>query len=562
MYCSKCGAENSDDSIFCNKCGAALQDNGDEKVVKKSKPWEIWKRKEDMVALTGCAMMFFSIFMPYVSITIFGVKKDMALLEGDGKLLLVLLLAATVMLFLRYRAVFDISAGLAVALSLYEIFNTNHVIQNTKFGEYDLSGIYSKGMGFYLLILGMFVLIAGFIMQTIVDKNKRNGEKSKERLCAKETESIAKTDEIDRPKKSKKIAIISILILVVLLGTVLGVFQYTKQKKAEEAERIKQESLEAGKNVIYKYLEEIKKGNTAEAENYKKQGAVGIDSFVQKIMMSEITDTFEEYFIEPYGSINELSEESKTRYTDFKSRMPYIGFREYQIRGAEYNNGTVLVSVDVENLKTVDDLAPAIIEIMDTYSQMVGDYAEQHRTEVAKVYSEKGVYGSYFYVVDKLLPDILELFSEKLEKTAGQCGTEKNSFVFHVEREGDEWKITSAEAEEKVSSSKDSPEYYLADNIHISFLTALMDPEVMTAPDYADNVSVLQKGLEITTHKGPYRKGEDSICWAAADILGVSDFKELSGQIAMPGATGKIYVTLLGSNKVRVEIDGTDIVIE
>ncbi len=56
--------------------------------------------------------------------------------------------------------------------------------------------------------------------------------------------------------------------------------------------------------------------------------------------------------------------------------------------------------------------------------------------------------------------------------------------------------------------------------------------------------------------------GENSVFCSAAETLKVVDFSELSNLIRTPGASGKIYVNLVDENTIRVEIDGTDIVVD
>ena len=102
----------------------------------------------------------------------------------------------------------------------------------------------------------------------------------------------------------------------------------------------------------------------------------------------------------------------------------------------------------------------------------------------------------------------------------------------------------------------------IANSVHTAFLTAVMDPEVVNQEDYDSNYALLKGGMEITEYSGPYKMGENSIFAAAAEILDVESFNELADMLQSSEATGRIYVTAIGDNKMRVEIEGTGIVVE
>ncbi len=105
-----------------------------------------------------------------------------------------------------------------------------------------------------------------------------------------------------------------------------------------------------------------------------------------------------------------------------------------------------------------------------------------------------------------------------------------------------------------VDKSKVAADTQLADSIHTAVLTSMMDPEIVNSSDYNAAISELMNGIDITQYTGE----ENSVLRGTAEILGVQDLHELRGQIKSSGATGRILVTVLSSNRVEVVIEGTD----
>ncbi len=105
-----------------------------------------------------------------------------------------------------------------------------------------------------------------------------------------------------------------------------------------------------------------------------------------------------------------------------------------------------------------------------------------------------------------------------------------------------------------ISKSRVSADTQLADSIHTAVLTAMMDPEIVNREDYNDAFYELMQGIDITSYTGD----ENGILQGAAEILGVEDLHELSGQIKSSGATGRIWVTAIESYRIEVVIEGTD----
>ncbi|MBR6156988.1 MAG: hypothetical protein IKQ27_08515 [Lachnospiraceae bacterium] len=115
--------------------------------------------------------------------------------------------------------------------------------------------------------------------------------------------------------------------------------------------------------------------------------------------------------------------------------------------------------------------------------------------------------------------------------------------------------------EESIDDAKKN-DWLVADMVHTAFLTAMMDPEVVNKSDYNDSIDVFKDRMEITGYSAYNEMEDNSIMQAAAEILDVKTFGSLSYQLRSTEATGKIYVTFVEGSRVRVEIDGTDIIVE
>ncbi|MBR5421478.1 MAG: zinc ribbon domain-containing protein [Lachnospiraceae bacterium] len=106
-----------------------------------------------------------------------------------------------------------------------------------------------------------------------------------------------------------------------------------------------------------------------------------------------------------------------------------------------------------------------------------------------------------------------------------------------------------------ISKSKVSQDTQLADAVHTAVLTALMDPFVVTSPDYDEICELMQDGIDITQYTGK----EYTLLGEVAEIMGVDDLHELSGKLNSAGATGRIWVYLDKSGiAVKVVLEGTD----
>ena len=120
-------------------------------------------------------------------------------------------------------------------------------------------------------------------------------------------------------------------------------------------------------------------------------------------------------------------------------------------------------------------------------------------------------------------------------------------------------KTASEIINEKLERVIFSNDQALADTIRVSVLTALMDPEVVTASDAETKecLDSLYTGIDLCSLDGEDNMFLETVTW----VWGIDDFSELSSMVKSSGFTGHIWVVSESENQVRVEIEGTDIVV-
>ena len=164
MYCQKCGNLIPADSKECEKCGAIIISNHIvqpvAQPVKKSK-------LPNFIAIIAAIVLALGAFLPYASVSIFGISKSTSLLDGgDGIFFLVA--AGIALLF----ALFNLNIGviimgvISVGLAVFEAVTFEN--SNT-----DALGLLNKEIGYYLMIIGAIaVFVSGIIGAIIKAKRK------------------------------------------------------------------------------------------------------------------------------------------------------------------------------------------------------------------------------------------------------------------------------------------------------------------------------------------------------------------------------------------------------
>lgn len=138
MFCSGCGAENSDGADFCGKCGKPLG-NGSK------------TKKKNIPELVSTAVVALSVFLPYASI--WGISKS--LIQGaDGIVIIVFAIIGVICSLLNKHIGVIVAGGLSLGMFLLEEAS----IRSGEYGEL-VSSMLTRGGGYYLLIIGSIAMI-------------------------------------------------------------------------------------------------------------------------------------------------------------------------------------------------------------------------------------------------------------------------------------------------------------------------------------------------------------------------------------------------------------------
>ncbi len=182
MFCPKCGAQNPDGSPFCASCGAQIgaqqpqqpmmNQGGGNNPMGGFNPQDMMNdfknnignfksfKLAQFITLGGAAVLLISIFLPFLSVKMFGISVSASLLKGGA---LHWLLAILIALCAGFVAVTKkgmpmlIVGCVAVAYFIMEFF-----VQKEEFATFSI--------GFYFMLLGCAAICVGGVMQFLEDK--------------------------------------------------------------------------------------------------------------------------------------------------------------------------------------------------------------------------------------------------------------------------------------------------------------------------------------------------------------------------------------------------------
>lgn len=97
-----------------------------------------------VVAIIGC-------FLPFASVSMFGVSASVSYMEGDGVIVLVLSIVAIALAFFKTKLAF-IASGLGLIVTLYDSFK---IVTEMSFDV--------LGLGAYIIIIASIVAIVGSV---------------------------------------------------------------------------------------------------------------------------------------------------------------------------------------------------------------------------------------------------------------------------------------------------------------------------------------------------------------------------------------------------------------
>ncbi len=183
---------------------------------------------ENIVGLIGAGSLLISLFLPYVSIQIFGTKVDAALInKPDGVIFLGLVVITLLAIYFNLRIGYMIISLFSFGLGILEY---NMMMDNAKNGELDISALISKEPGFYLMFAAFIALLVSSIARMAKGKEK------------KEEKTVNAEDDIEQPERKnvskKHIIIISTIVGSCCIGLIIyfAVFHLNAEQKIQVAQ--------------------------------------------------------------------------------------------------------------------------------------------------------------------------------------------------------------------------------------------------------------------------------------------------------------------------------------
>lgn len=182
MFCPKCGAQVPDGSPFCGSCGAPLSQQqapvnqgggfGGGNPMNGFNPQDMMNDFKNnvtnfksygipqFVVLGAAVLLIISIFLPFLTVKMFGISVSASLLEGGFLhwLLAILIGLCAGFLAITKKGLNMLIAG-AVAV-VYWIFEW--IFQKEAFASF--------GIGFYFMMLGCIGICVGGVLQFLQDK--------------------------------------------------------------------------------------------------------------------------------------------------------------------------------------------------------------------------------------------------------------------------------------------------------------------------------------------------------------------------------------------------------
>ncbi len=168
MFCSNCGKKIDENAEMCENCGTPIpkQDMTDNTPQTGKK--EIKKRKPNFIAVGGAAALALGAFLPFASISFFGMKNSISLIDGgDGVFFIILAVIAAALSMFGKNIGVTVTGILSAALALFEA-------DNIKNNDSEYAALINKEVGYYLLILGAIVILGAGIYGIISKKKAKN----------------------------------------------------------------------------------------------------------------------------------------------------------------------------------------------------------------------------------------------------------------------------------------------------------------------------------------------------------------------------------------------------
>ena len=402
-----------------------------------------------------------------------------------------------------------------------------------------------------------------------------------EKVGTMNSENDSSNNKKGRSGNKKTAIVIAALGVLIVLGIIIAV-GITKKQASLKAEQIAAEYQQKKTMVMMaNYLMQAAKDyNIEKVNSYKTDDTVGMELLENYMVELDKEMAAQVLSMALFGiNYNELNEKSKQGVDELIDYSVSKGLYEYIIHGADVvdkENGTITVEVLGYGNDYEQGLNGTALSKMEAVTkELVEGYMVEYKSAMQAYYLANGEKETVIYIIDMVIGDLVKECEKCMDDALENYDSQDECFVIKVNTVNGQWKITSIEtggiippATDRSTIENQSDEYQtdfmMADMIHTAILTGMIDPEVVNQDDYDGMIKELKEGIIITDIKPSelYMMGNKSVLGAAAEILSTSDFTSYSEKIVSPTATGRIFVKAIGDVKLRVEIEGTGVVIE
>lgn len=157
-FCIKCGRELQEGEM-CN-CQAQAQspvENLNRSVGENSGTAQATPAKANqtkLMVIIGSIVAIIGCFMPFYTVSVWGISESVSYTEGDGIMVIILAVAAAVLAVLNLQKFSLIPTAIALVVTLVDIAGANDAAM----------GYGSAGVGLHVLIIGAILSIVGSVL--------------------------------------------------------------------------------------------------------------------------------------------------------------------------------------------------------------------------------------------------------------------------------------------------------------------------------------------------------------------------------------------------------------
>lgn len=107
------------------------------------------------IVLGSLVVALISLFLPFYKVSLLGFQQSMSFIEGDGKVVLVLVVLGAIMFLIKKHLLSTIAIGISAIIFIYDFFNMKSELSKSSLS----SNIGSFSIGFYLGLISLIVAI-------------------------------------------------------------------------------------------------------------------------------------------------------------------------------------------------------------------------------------------------------------------------------------------------------------------------------------------------------------------------------------------------------------------